>query len=343
MTNTVFKNIKTFFIPGPENGFVPHSLRSRTIALYLLAVVFIKALSLFSGIMVPTTKFFADVTSQLVISLTNKEREAQGVQPLAENSILDNAAMQKAQDMLANRYFAHTSPQGVDPWHWFKTSGYSYGYAGENLAIDFFESSDVVKAWKDSPSHWKNLINPNYKDIGIAVVRGNVEGYDTTLVVQLFGSPKTAKPAATPNAVPSPKPSVRPSPKASPVARVSPVASIQPTVEGSAIPESTPGTLLVGVTQQTPAQSLVKKNPQAAATAWNALTNPTWILAGILGYLLVTLLIGIFSRRALPQPQAIVGMAIVMMVVVGMMALPNAHDVMHMQARALPPVQTMVP
>ena len=55
---------------------------------------------------------------------------------LAKSDMLQEAAEKKAQDMIENNYFAHTSPQGKTPWHWVEESGYDYRYAGENLAIN---------------------------------------------------------------------------------------------------------------------------------------------------------------------------------------------------------------
>lgn len=341
MFNTTIQTIKSFFIPDSQNGFMPHALRTRTIALYVLIAVFIKSVSLLSGFTLPATRFFADVTSQLVIALSNNERVGQGLQPLAENTILNNAAMQKAQDMIANKYFAHNSPQGVDPWYWFKKSGYQYTYAGENLAIDFFESSDVVQAWKSSPSHWKNLINQNYSDIGVAVVRGNIEGYDTTVVVQLFGSPKATKPAVQPSI--SLKPSAHPSPKLSPVAQASPIPTPQPTVGGFAIVQPTPYVSAPLVIQTTVSHEIVRTAPTLVSSVVDTVMNPIVVFGAFLAYLLVVLVIGAFSRLYAPQPQALVGMAIVIIIVTSMIALPGVKDILHTQARTLPPIQTMMP
>ena len=47
------------------------------------------------------------------------------------------AAQAKADDMATKGYFAHTSPDGKNSWYWFKQAGYTFTYAGENLALDF--------------------------------------------------------------------------------------------------------------------------------------------------------------------------------------------------------------
>jgi hypothetical protein len=89
--------------------------------------------------------------------------------------------------MFGYNYFAHTSPQGVNPWHWFNKANYNYTYAGENLAMNFVEAEDAMQAWMNSPTHRDNIISKNYTEIGIAVGVGKIDGVDTTIVVQLFG------------------------------------------------------------------------------------------------------------------------------------------------------------
>ncbi len=108
---------------------------------------------------------------------------------------LSAAAAQKAADMFARDYWAHISPVGTQPWYFITESGYSYRYAGENLARDFSDAKSVVDAWVASPSHRENLLNSRYQDIGIAVIDGQLEGRETTLVVQFFGTKLTAAPS----------------------------------------------------------------------------------------------------------------------------------------------------
>lgn len=132
------------------------------------------------------------VLPSVVVELTNEEREELNQQPLRRNVTLDAAAKQKAKHMAANQYFAHYSPDGVSPWYWFKEAGYVYAHAGENLAIHFTDSSEVVEAWMDSPTHRANIVDSKYTEIGVGTARGTYEGFDTVYVVQLFGTPAEA-------------------------------------------------------------------------------------------------------------------------------------------------------
>jgi hypothetical protein len=67
-------------------------------------------------------------------------------------------------------------------------SGYDYVYAGENLAKGFNSSQGVHNAWMASKSHRENILNANYREVGIAVVPGELNGDYVILVVQMFGS-----------------------------------------------------------------------------------------------------------------------------------------------------------
>jgi hypothetical protein len=97
--------------------------------------------------------------------------------------------------MAEREYFAHYSPDGVSPWHWFDKAGYDYLHAGENLAVHFTESDAVVDAWMDSPTHRANIMNGLYTEIGVGTARGEYKGYPTLFVVQLFGTAR--KPVAS--------------------------------------------------------------------------------------------------------------------------------------------------
>lgn len=129
------------------------------------------------------------VLPAVVVDLTNVERSDNSAKPLIRSATLDAAAQLKAQDMADKEYFAHYSPTGVSPWHWFNQVGYTYAHAGENLAIHFTDSSEVVEAWMNSPLHRQNIVNELYTEIGVGTAKGKYEGYDTVYVVQLFGAP----------------------------------------------------------------------------------------------------------------------------------------------------------
>lgn len=136
------------------------------------------------------------VLPAVVVDLTNEERVQNHATPLQRNAVLDAAAKLKAQDMAKNEYFAHFSPDGVSPWHWFDEAGYVYAHAGENLAIHFTDSEEVVEAWMNSPAHRKNIVDSKFTEIGVGTAKGTYEGYDTVYVVQLFGTQAVPPPVS---------------------------------------------------------------------------------------------------------------------------------------------------
>lgn len=103
-----------------------------------------------------------------MIDLVNGERQKIGLNKLTENGLLDVSARNKACDMGNKNYFEHTSPEGNEPWVFIKKTGYYYSFAGENIS----RGNDIEKAMIDfmnSKEHKDNILNPNYKEIGIGV------------------------------------------------------------------------------------------------------------------------------------------------------------------------------
>lgn len=200
--------------------------------------------------------YASDITVDQVISQTNAQRAAGGLGALQSNGVLAAAAAQKASDMFANQYWAHTSPQGKEPWDFIKAAGYSYRVAGENLARDFSVTPEMITAWMNSPTHRANIMNSRYQEIGVAVVNGTLNGVETTLVVQMFGTPLTAAaqiPAqATAQVVPTSLPTAAPTIAVSP----EPSAAVAETIPTNSPPELSPATPQVRGESQLPTGSL---------------------------------------------------------------------------------------
>ncbi len=186
--------------------FVPHPKKQSRATLLSTKAFIIYAL-FFLSVMVGQkafTRFFpgvlgyaSNIKIKELYDMTNRKRTAVGLGELRLNPALTRAAEKKAQDMFSDDYWAHTSPDGDEPWDFILAEDYDYAYAGENLAKNFNNSKDVVEAWYNSPSHKENLLNKNYEEIGFAVVDGVLNGYETTVVVQMFGKPKDISHLAT--------------------------------------------------------------------------------------------------------------------------------------------------
>lgn len=132
--------------------------------------------------------YAANIPPDEIIRLTNEKRAENGLLALKSSEVLSLAAQAKAADMINKGYWAHVAPDGTQPWKFFVDAGYRYKYAGENLARDFSDPASTVNAWMASPSHRENLLSDKYREIGVAVIEGNMGGVDTTIVVQLFGT-----------------------------------------------------------------------------------------------------------------------------------------------------------
>ena len=226
------------FIPHPRNNYHPHALSHRMLALLSLLLMTVKIAGISMVVLMPAAPSQASaITASTVISLANAARAESGLGALTSNGQLTNAAQAKANDMLAKQYFAHNTPTGETPWTFIKAAGYSYVTAGENLAIDFTEAESVQSAWMNSPGHRANIMNKSFQEIGIGIAKGMYNGHQTTIVVQMFGTPiaqKVEMPAApTPVAQATPAPAPAPAPKPAPVA-------VAPTPSQSSAPVTTP-------------------------------------------------------------------------------------------------------
>ena len=133
-----------------------------------------------SGSGTTTSELTAD--EQEVFDLINAKRVANGLSALKINDELQNVARIKAQDMVNNNYFSHTSPTYGSPFDMIKSFGISYKTAGENIAGNSSNSA-AVNAWMNSEGHRANILSNNYNYTGVAVVNSPVYG---KVYVQMF-------------------------------------------------------------------------------------------------------------------------------------------------------------
>jgi len=191
----LLKDLFHAFIPHEENGYKPHFFRVRAVitTALVIAMLSVGAFAL-QNILVRAHTFLAAVIASALVDFTNIDRATNELQSLATSPILERAAQLKADDMAAKGYFAHQTPEGYSPWHWFEEAGYNFTYAGENLAVYFSDSADVERAWMNSPTHRANILNSHFTEIGIATAKGMYQGRETVFVVQMFGRPAMAKP-----------------------------------------------------------------------------------------------------------------------------------------------------
>lgn len=109
------------------------------------------------------------------------------VKPVHADATLAAVAAAHSADMARRTFFSHTSPNGDSPFDRMRAAGYSYSYAGENIAAGFFSPSSVVKAWLKSPGHCRNIMKAKYTELGVGYATG---GYYGTYWTQDFGRPR---------------------------------------------------------------------------------------------------------------------------------------------------------
>ncbi|MFH1896506.1 MAG: CAP domain-containing protein [bacterium] len=186
------QTLKDYFLPHPEGDrrakLAHHGALGTYIGLLASLALF---LNFFPKIAPGVLSFTSFITPDQIVGLTNQKRQELGLSTLTYDARLEAAAQAKGENMLANDYWAHTSPLGKTPWQFILSQGYDYIYAGENLAKDFAYAEEAQSAWMASPTHKANIVNPNYKNIGVAVVKGDLNGEEAVLVVQMFGSEST--------------------------------------------------------------------------------------------------------------------------------------------------------
>lgn len=186
----VHHHARTVLVPHKGNDYRPHLIRLH--GLVAVLVIALLAQVVYGYLTTGTFRVLgrsSDISTTALLEDTNRQRAGSGLEALQMNSDLSEAAALKAQDMFMHDYWAHTSPQGVEPWKWFGEVGYSYSVAGENLARNYPSAQATVAAWMDSETHRANIMNNKYVDVGFAVADGMIDGAETTLVVALYGAP----------------------------------------------------------------------------------------------------------------------------------------------------------
>lgn len=123
--------------------------------------------------------------AQEVLRLVNEQRAQHGLAALTLSDKLCELAELKAEDMVANNYFDHTSPTYGTPFDMLKQFGVSYRSAGENIAAGQRTPEEVMNAWMNSSGHRANILSANYTELGVGAAIGQRGIY----WVQLFRKP----------------------------------------------------------------------------------------------------------------------------------------------------------
>ncbi len=118
--------------------------------------------------------------AQQVINMVNEERAKAGLSPVQQADSITQAANVRAREIVTN--FSHTRPDGSSFSTALRQAGVSYMGSGENIAYGQRTPQEVMDGWMNSAGHRANILNPNYKNIGIGFYETNGVKY----WVQLF-------------------------------------------------------------------------------------------------------------------------------------------------------------
>lgn len=310
--------LKKHFIPHKANDFHPHVLRTDAFIFFLAVIAFIEGAFLVSTlIIIPNGGLFSAILPNILIEKANAARSELHEQTLTVNPILEEAARLKAQDMVAHSYFAHTSPSGVTPWHWLAKAGYRYTSAGENLAVDFIDASDVHTAWMASPTHRANIVNDTYTEIGIATATGMYQGHETVFVVQFFGKPKRSVSVSPPPVAPSAQHEVKT------VSVVVPTDN-PPEATQEVFPSAKPTRVQVVPMQQgnSSALSMIVAEPRTSANS---------VMIMIASAIIFALALTVIIRKEFPHPQIMLKPLLLLFIVLSLAIFNRYIGLAHLQ------------
>jgi uncharacterized protein YkwD len=129
-----------------------------------------------NGTEIPTT-VPASVNKTVMLQLVNDVRKTgcqcgdtyyYPVSAVSWNNQLEAAAYKHSEDMYTNNYFDHTAPDGSNGGVRIERAGYNWTSFGENIAMGDRSEKEVVADWLQSPRHCKNIMNGNFKEMGVA-------------------------------------------------------------------------------------------------------------------------------------------------------------------------------
>jgi len=118
-----------------------------------------------------------EISQKKLLELVNSYRqsgcrcdtqEMPPVEPVVWNKLLQSAAQKHSDDMSSNNFFSHTGSDGKGAGNRITTAGYEWTAYGENIARGYGSEETVINAWINSPDHCRNIMNSDFKEMGVA-------------------------------------------------------------------------------------------------------------------------------------------------------------------------------
>ncbi|TMV03785.1 CAP domain-containing protein [Ruegeria sediminis] len=134
-----------------------------------------------------------------MLALINQERTSRGLTPVELETRLNKSAEDHSGWMLSSDSFSHTGQNGSSAHDRMKDAGFEFSgnwRSGENIAWQSERgapglSDDVVdlhRSLMNSPQHRANILNPDFKYVGIGIEYGDLNGWDAVVVTQNFAA-----------------------------------------------------------------------------------------------------------------------------------------------------------
>jgi uncharacterized protein YkwD len=107
---------------------------------------------------------------------------------LGWNTTMGAAALAHSDDMQQRNFFSHTGSNGSDPGNRLTLAGYNWRTYGENIAAGQSTVQSVINGWMNSPGHCANIMNPNFREIAVACVKGAANNTYSTYWTMVLGT-----------------------------------------------------------------------------------------------------------------------------------------------------------
>src|SRR5262249_20439343 len=131
-------------------------------------------------------KFEPNAQEKAVSELTNKEREKGKLPALKTNTLLGEVARAHSANMAKKREMKHKL-DGKEPHERLDAAGYDYEVMGENIAVTTNKTpGGIVQGWMGSKIHRENILNKEYTEIGVGVVKNE---HGEVYYTQVFALP----------------------------------------------------------------------------------------------------------------------------------------------------------
>ncbi len=180
---------KDLLIPTPRNNYRALLLKAESLSIFIVILI---STNLIYPLLPFAKQIQAEVDSNSIVYLHNRERAKYNLPSLILDSKLIKSALSKAHAMMESNCWSHYCPDNTSPWKYFQEAGYEYQVAGENLAEGFYDNQTMMKAWMNSKTHKENVIKPEFTEMGVGVLSGTFQDKsDNSLVVVHFGKPIT--------------------------------------------------------------------------------------------------------------------------------------------------------